>query len=58
MAINITYKGNRMKLVKPIWRRGNWSYEHQYELINELMESQKFRSLTNEESYWLTLLKL
>jgi hypothetical protein len=47
-----------MRLIKPIWHTGTWSKTKQNELIVELIEAEKFRSLTNEEGYWLRQLGL
>ena len=39
--------------MKPEWHNGNWTDEQTEDLIYELREAEKQRSLTNEEQQWL-----
>lgn len=39
--------------MKPTWHTGPWSNEQTQMLIQELLEAQQTRSLTNEEQAWL-----
>lgn len=43
--------------MKPQWHIGPWTEEDTLNLIDELRDAETYRSLTNEEQYWLNNLE-